>query len=143
MLSAYCERTGRKTSSVVRQLAIEWLEGDRHLDAPALDHPSGRRTNIQVSHTVKEALDDRIWAEGHGTVSALIEALLSPFLAHRATRRKDAITVRVKVSADRYDAFAIFCGQRGWSVSDGLSRLVHDPEAIERLANVAIEKETV
>jgi predicted DNA-binding protein len=112
-LDTYCKRTGRTSTDVVRQLVIEWLEGDRHLAEPATEHPSGRRTNLLLTHAAKDTLEARVASEKHATVSAVVEALLRPFLAARALPESETITLRVPLPVDIYNDFAAMCSISG------------------------------
>ena len=140
-LTGYCERTERSQSEVIRQVILEWLEGDRRLPAPAREHPAGRRTNMQLSHVLRAALEAKIGEEGHGTISAVIEALLRPFLAHRTNGGDGTTVVRVALPTQVHDELFIFCQSWGWSVADGLRLLAESPERFERLVRYALEKE--
>lgn len=136
-LAIYCERTGRSASDVVRQLIVEWVEGDRRLPAPAKKHPIGRRTNVGLSDAVRAALEAKIAEEGHGTVAAVVAALLAPFLAHRASP-EETVTVRVELPAAVHYDLLIFCERWNWSVADGLRLLAESPGVFERLSKYAL-----
>jgi len=138
-LAAYCARTGRSGTDVVRQLVVEWLEGDRRLPSPARSHPIGRRTNVGLSDAARAALEAKIESEGHGTFAAVIAALLAPFLAHRASQ-EEAMPVRVRLSAEVYDKLFIFCERWNWTVADGLRLLAESPGAFERLSEIALAR---
>jgi len=139
-LIAYCERTSRSASDVVRQLIVEWVEGDRKLPALARAHPVGRRTNVGLSDAARAALEAKIEEEGHGTVAAVVAALLGPFLAHRAGAG-GTTTVRVSLPEAVYTNLFIFCEKWNWSVADGLRLLAESPGAFERLAEIALQRE--
>lgn len=138
-LTAYCERTSRSATDVVRQLLVEWLEDDRQLPAPARNHPTGRRTNVGLSEPVRAALEAKIEEEGHGTVAAVVVALLGPFLAHRVAPA-ESVTVRVALPTEIYDKLFVFCEKWNWTVADGLRLLAERPGAFERLAEFALTK---
>jgi len=140
-LAAYCEETGRSQTEVIRQVVLEWLDGDRRLPAPAREHPAGRRTNMQLSHVLRGALEAKIKEEGHGTISAVIEALLRSYVAHRGNGGEGTDVVRVAISSEAHDRLFTFCQRWGWTVADGLKVLAEDPEIVERLARYALEKE--
>ena len=140
-LAAYCEQTGRIPSEVVRQLVVEWLEGDRHLTG-TVAHPAGRRTQTSLSPAAKAALEARIDQEGLGTVAAVTAALLRPFLAHRAhpEPESDQVVVPVVVSADLAHKFLLIGERYNWSPADCLALLAEDPTALDRLLSFAIER---
>lgn len=138
-LAAYCERTSRSASDVVRQLVVEWVEGDRRLPAPARKHPIGRRTNVGLSDAVRAALEAKIAEEGHGTIAAVIAALLAPFLAHRAFQ-EETVPVRVRLPTEVHDKLFIVCERWNWSVADGLRLLAEKPGAFERLTEIALQE---
>jgi hypothetical protein len=138
-LGIYCDRTGRTNSDVVRQLMVEWVEGDRRLAAPATDHPSGRRTNLELTNVLRAALEVKIADGSHGTNAAVIAALLRPFLAHRVAPG-ETVTVRVALPTLVYDGLFVFCEKWNWSVADGLRILAENPGAFERLTNYALTK---
>lgn len=115
-LDAYCGQTGRTPTDVVRQLVCEWLEHDRHLMEPASVHPDGRRTNLLLTHHARAELEARIAAEGHATVSAVVEALLRPFLASRASGVTETVTLRLPVPVNLYNDFANMCALTGATV---------------------------
>jgi len=140
-LASYCEETGRSQSEVIRQVVLEWLDGDRRLPAPARVHPSGRRTNMQLSHVLRGALEAKIKEEGHGTISAVIEALLRSYVAHRGNGGDGTTIVRVALPTGVYDELFVFCQRWGWTVADGLKVLAESPERFERLVRYALEKE--
>jgi hypothetical protein len=113
-LHTYCDLMGRTSSDVVRQLVVEWLEGDRSLPEPCRAHPEGRRTNLQLTTRAREALEARVAKDGHITISAAIEALLSRFLANRVPFGSDVVTVRLKLPLPTYKkttAAAQLCGE--------------------------------
>lgn len=139
-LATYCSRTSRTGTDVVRQLIVEWLDGDRCLPAPAREHPTGRRTNVGLSDAVIAALETRIEEEGHGTVAAVVAALLAPFLAHR-TATEETVTVRVGLSEEVHHKLFVFCEKWSWTVADGLKLLAENPGAFERLAEIALTRE--
>jgi hypothetical protein len=113
-LTAYCEAVNRTPTDVVRQLVLEWLEGDSSLPGPALVHPSGRRTNILLSHASREALETKISNEGHATTSAAVSMLLARFLAGRGPDSgAETVTVRVPLPVRLYNKFVQFCESQG------------------------------
>lgn len=99
----YCASMGRTPSDVVRQLVIEWLEGDRHLPKPIREHPEGRRTNLQLTTRSREALEAKVRKEGHVSISGTINELLRRFLTCRAPMSGDTITVRLKLPLGTYN----------------------------------------
>ena len=115
-LGLYCQQLGRSQTDVIRQLVIEWLEGDRALPEPCRDHPDGRRTNIQLTTPSREALEARVAREGHITLSAAIDTLLRRFLAARTLQSTDLMTVRLKIPLGTYDKAAAAAKLRGESV---------------------------
>lgn len=140
-LIAYQAQTGRTPSDVVRQLLVEWVEGDRRLPGPAREHPEGRRTQTTLSEPARAAVDARIAEEGHGTVAAVVAALLRPFLSHRVSReRPDEVTVPVAVSADLEAKFAAFGERWNWTPADCFRLLAEDPSAFDRLLNYALAR---
>ena len=139
-LTAYCDRTGRKPGEVVRQLLVEWLEGDRHLRG-SVAHPTGRRTQTSLSRVACVALEERIDREGLGTVAGVTAALLRPFLANRARPREPAgQVISVEVSADLEHKLLVFWERYAWTPSDCLRLLAEDPTALDRLLNIALTR---
>ncbi len=137
-LDVYCRQTGRTPTDVVRQLVCEWLEHDRHLEKAASEHPDGRRTNLLLTHQARTALEDRIIAEGHATVSAVVEALLRPFLASRAPGAVETVTLRLPVPVDLYNDFATMCSLTATTVE---VKLVDHIRARVEEARAAIQQQ--
>lgn len=102
-LTNYCAYVGRTPTEVMRQLLIEWVEGDRHITAPTLAHPTGRRTNVMLTAHARSSLEERLSTEGHATISAVLHALLAAFLAARAPTDRDTMTLRLKLPIRMYD----------------------------------------
>jgi len=119
-LDEYQERTGRSPSDVIRALVVEWLDGTLSLRETASKHPEGRRTNIQVRHNTQGALEARVAAEGHATVSAVVEALLRRWLTHRAPTGEEAVTLPLRVPVDLANDFAALCTLKGTSTEEAL-----------------------
>lgn len=140
-LVAYCGQTGRTPGDVVRQLLVEWLEGDRHLVGPVA-HPAGKRTQTSLSPAARAALVARIAREGLGTIAAVTAALLRPFLAHRArpTGSAERTMIPVTVSADLATKFLVFGERWNWSPSDCVRILAEDPTAFDRLLSYALAR---
>lgn len=80
-LEDYSSQTGRPAHDVVRQLVVEFVEGDRGAPEPRA-HPTGRRTNVVLPERVLGALEHHVGA-AHTSKAALIAGLLEDFLAHR------------------------------------------------------------
>ena len=142
-LNAYHGRTGRTPSEVVRQILVEWLEGDRVLVGLA-SHPTGRRTQTSLSQAASAALEERIAQKGLGTVAGVTAALLRPFLANRVLADAPAdgptVVIPVEVSADLEHKFMVFGERWHWSPSDCLRLLAEDPTAFDRLLNYALAR---
>ena len=115
-LKLYCEHLGRTATEVVRQLVVEWLDGDRSLPEPCRSHPVGRRTNIQLTTASREALEARVARDGHITLSAAIDALLSRFLANRTPSGDDAMSIRLKLMLPVYKKVSAAAQLRGETV---------------------------
>lgn len=142
-LIAYQSQTGRTPSDVVRQLLVEWVEGDRRLAGPAREHPEGRRTQTTLSEPARAAVNARITEEGHGTIAAVVAALLRPFLAHRVIResaQERGVVVPVQVSADLEHKFLIFGERWNWTPADCFRLLAEDPAAFDRLLTYALKQ---
>jgi hypothetical protein len=137
-LAGYCAETGRKATGVIRQLVVEWLEGDLSLPERASEHPEGRRTNILLPPRVADALDARRASEGHVTRAAVIEALLRRFLVRRRSSSGDTLTVRVRLPVDLFNELATVCKAVGLSVEEAL---VADAQARASKAVTALKKE--
>jgi len=118
LLGIYCDLTGRTHTDVVRQLVVEWVEGDRSLPDACRSHPEGRRTNIQLTTHSREALEARVAKEGHITLSAAIDTLLSAFLAARTPSSGDTVTIRLKLPLPAYDKACAAAKLRGEDVED-------------------------
>lgn len=115
-LAAYCENTHRSASDVVRQVLIEWLDGDLVLQQPAGEHPSGKRTNITLPSVVRNAIEARLSKEGHVSLSAAVDALLGRFLTARAPTPSDAMTVRLKLPLTLFQRLTAAACLRGEDV---------------------------
>jgi hypothetical protein len=116
-LANYSDSTHRNTADVVRQVLIEWLDGDLVLHRPLADHPTGRRTNITLPNVVRNALEERVTKEGHVSLSAVVNALLGRFLAPRAASLGgDAVTVRLPVPLPLYQKLSAASCLRGEDV---------------------------
>lgn len=141
-LEVYEQHTGRKQSSVIRQLVVEWING--HSTWPALPegklkHPEGRRTNIHVTQRVRNALDARLAEIGSPTVSAVIAALLGAFLAHRAPDDGDTVTLTLRAPADLLNQFAALCHLRGETVDAATIEMIRERvrESVDALKETA------
>lgn len=122
-LEAYCERTGRDNADVIRQLVSEWVEGDRHLPKKVTDHPSGRRTNVPLNYGTLASLDERVRAEGHASVSAVITALLDQFLANRVpSATEELVPVRVQLPVSDYTVLSAHCAKTGTTIAELLAK---------------------
>ena len=108
-LDTYEEFTGRKQAAVIRQLVVEWLEGARSLPEGKIPHPTGRRTNVNVPWRVRSALDARLAEAGSPTMSAVVDVLLTAFLAHRAPTVADVVTVSLQVPVLEFNKFVDLC----------------------------------
>ena len=139
-LVAYQTQTGRTPSDVVRQLLVEWVEGGRRLPGPAREHPEGRRTQTTLSGPTRAAVDARITEEGHGTIAALVAALLRPFLANRVITAGTTVVIPVQVSADLEHKLLVFGERWHWTPADCLRLLAEDPTAFDRLLTYALAK---
>lgn len=121
-LDVYCERTTRTPADVIRQLVSEWIEGDRKLKRKATVHPTGKRTNVPFGYATLASLDERVRAEAHTTVSAVITALLEDFLAHRADPSvEETITVHVPLPVSIHTLLAAQCQHTGTNISERLA----------------------
>ena len=140
-LEAYEAATGRKQSSVIRQLVVEWIGG--HATWPSLpeklEHPEGRRTNIHVTQGVRSALDARLAEVGSPTVSSVIAALLRSFLAHRAPSDGDTVTLSLRAPAELLNQFAALCHLRGESVEAATIEMIRERvrESVDALKETA------
>jgi len=112
-LDDYSNTTHRNTADVVRQVLIEWLDGDLLLPHALGDHPIGRRTNITLPSVVRNALEDRVRQDGHVSLSAVVNALLSRFLAPREATQEDVVTVRLPVPVALYQKLSAAATLRG------------------------------
>lgn len=109
-LESYCERTSRNEADVIRQLVSEWVEGDRKLKTPAKNHPTGKRTNIPLGYGTLAAIDEKVRVEKHATTAAVIDALLSDFLANRASdSTEEKVTVHVALPVSVYTLLQAQC----------------------------------
>jgi hypothetical protein len=115
-LTVYCDHTHRTAADVVRQVLIEWVDGDLVLQRPMKDHPIGKRTNIDISSAVRNALEGRVAKEGHVSLSAVVNALLLRFLSARAAPTGDTLTVRLPVPLPLYQKLSAAACLRGEDV---------------------------
>lgn len=129
-LTAYCDETNRTPTEVIRQLVIEWLEGDRLLAEKARTHPAGRRTNIVLSHASREALESLVRTEGHATTSAAVSALLGAFLAARPAAGEPTVVVRIRLLLSAFRSFARVCATDGRTVDEDFQ--LHAKERVAR-----------
>jgi len=121
-LETYCEHTSRNSSDVIRQLVSEWIEGDRKLKEPAKSHPTGQRTNIPLGYATLAAIDEKVRAEKHATVSAVINALLADFLANRATDSpEEKVTVHVALPVSVYTLLSAQCAHEKTTIEARLA----------------------
>ncbi len=112
-LAAYEEATGRKQTAVIRQLLIEWLEGARELPENHPEHPAGRRTNINISARVRDALERKVTADKLPSLSSVVSSLLRSFLANRVPQPEDHVTLRLRLPAQVAQQFTNICALRG------------------------------
>lgn len=92
MLSEYCEQNMTTPSLLVRQLILEYVEGDRTVKEP--EHPKGRRTTVVLPQRLLQAFESKIDVNNHRTKAAVIASLLGDFLPHRIDPGE---TVRVEL----------------------------------------------
>ena len=81
LLTRYCSQNLVSPSALLRQLVLEYVEGDRHIEP--CEHPKGRRTTVALPARLLEALEQHITSGGHATKASVIAALLSAFLPNR------------------------------------------------------------
>ena len=93
MLARYCEQNMTTPSLLIRQLILEYVEGDRSVTNP--EHPRGRRTTVVLPQRLLLAFESKVEALNHRTKAAVIAALLGDFLPNRIHSGE---TVRVELS---------------------------------------------
>ena len=138
-LEDYQARTGRSPTEVIRHLVVEWLDGSLSLRERASKHPDGRRTNIQVRHTIRDALEARTALEGHATVSAVVEALLRRWLAARAPTGQETVTLPIRLPLDLANDYAALCTLKGTSPEEAIAN--HIRERVHQTVSALKENE--
>jgi len=135
-LSAYCDRTGRSPSDVIRQLVIEWIEGDRQIAGKASEHPVGRRTNIPLGYATLAELDRKVVGEGHVTASAAIAELLTAFLTARGeAKTEETISFGLQIPTKLYTQVIGTCEREETTLERFLLEAIRDSLKARRSKN--------
>lgn len=93
VLESYCADLGRHKTEVLRQLLIEFVDGDRALRGEVVEPQGGRRLSILVSQSVLTSLDAASGCYGVSK-AAIMSNLLMMFLLARSVRRAVSSDVR-------------------------------------------------
>jgi hypothetical protein len=118
-LSDYCDQTGRTSSDVLRQLVLEYLEGDR---SPVVARaPSGPsvRSSLILRATTLAAFDKA--AHPHGKAPVL-EALLRAFL-DRSPKAGESVAVTVLLPVSVVRALSEQADRRATTLSDLIAQI--------------------
>lgn len=100
MLADYCEQNMTTPSLLIRQLILEYVEGDRVVSDPV--HPRGRRTTVVLPQRLLQAFESQIEDHKHGTKAAVIAALLGNFLPPRIDPG-DKVRVELEIPTDVFN----------------------------------------
>lgn len=106
LLTQYCEQNLVSPSALVRQLILEYLEGDREVDA--FDHPRGRRTTVALTENLLKTFETTVDIRGHKTKASVIAALLYEYLPNRI-HSAETIRVDMELPVDVFNTiFEVF-----------------------------------
>lgn len=124
-LETYCQETCRTATSVVRQVILEWLEGDLQIPSRVSERASGRRTSLLLKKRVMDAFEAKVWEDGHYSKGAVIAHLLRRFLA-RSKSHEAMIDVTLPLPAKLYNDLTAHCEETGISMERLLTGTVQD-----------------
>lgn len=99
LLAQYCAQTGIRPGPLVRRLISDFLKGETGVNIEELDHPKGRRSQVDLPERLLNSLETRCQEIGAPTKAALIAALLGDFLPPRVdTDGIEKVTIEVPTS---------------------------------------------
>lgn len=134
-LADYCEQTGRSPSDVVRQLMLEYLEGDRI--PSGLSGASNKpivRSSLRLRSTTLKAFENEVAAQGRPSKACVLEALLRAFL-DRSPKIVERVSTSVLLPVTVMRTAVERATLRGLSLSDFLSEVIQSnlaPESAEK-----------
>jgi hypothetical protein len=123
-LAAYCESRGRTPSDVVRQLMLEYLEGDRVPTKHSA--PSGGpsvRSSMRLRATTLKTFEREVEVQGRQSKGAVLEALLRAFLS-RSPKVVEQSSVTVLLPTETVREAAQVASTRGVTLCDFLSEMI-------------------
>jgi hypothetical protein len=122
----------------VRQLILEYVEGDREIPPRISDRSPGHRTSLALKGRIMNALEDKIEAEGHLSKGAVIAYLLRQFLVRTPANDSEMVDVTVQLPSGVYNDLANYCKARGLSMNQLLAGTVQD--LLDRIAMQSTRK---
>lgn len=125
-LDAYCKSSCRSASSVVRQLLLEYLEGDRQLPPRVSERGNGHRTSMSLKRRIVSALEERVEEEGHFSKGAVIAHLLRQLLARAPEKSEEEVPVLVKLPAGLHRTLEEYAARNDTSVETLVKSAVRD-----------------
>lgn len=124
-LDAYCDTTGRNESDVVRQLILEFLEGDREVDpvGVAAMVSNETRSSVLLRPATLKAFDTKVESDGLASKSATLSYLLDAFLK-RSKQQEERVYVSVPLPTSVMRVAVERAATNGSSLGDLLSEVV-------------------
>lgn len=117
-LDDYCERTGRTASEVVRQLVLEFVEGDRSIRS--LDYEpdveSAARSSVRLRASTFKAFDQKVTDENLRSKGAVLACLLTAFL-ERLPRGPERVLVTVSLPVSVVQTLTAEASNRGQTLA--------------------------
>jgi len=136
-LDTYCDQTGRTASEVVRQLVLEYVEGDRVLTgvAPAVTPGRDSRSSLRLRSATLRAFEEKLSIERAApTRGSALSLLLSNFL-DRTKAAPSRVIVPVPVATSILSILTAQAAIRGLPLDEHLAEIIQSsvarPEPVE------------
>lgn len=136
-LDNYCDQTGRTASEVVRQLVLEYVEGDRVLVGQVAHRaaPTDARSSLRLRSATLRAFEDKLSTERTSpTRGAALSTLLANFL-DRTKAPAPRVIVPVPVSTAIISILTSRAAVCGLSLDEHLAEIIQSsvgrPEPVE------------
>jgi len=123
-LAGYCEAGGRTPSDVVRQLMLEYLEGDRIPTAlSVVSNGPTVRSSLRLRATTLKTFEREVEVQGRPSKAVVLEALLRAFL-DRSPKIVKQVSTTVLLPAEIAQEAAQRALLRGVTLCDFLSEMI-------------------
>lgn len=122
-LADVCERTERSASDIVRQLMLEFVEGDRQVLLSDGDDERTVRSSLRLRRTTLKAFEAEVAARGHPGKAVVLEALLRAFL-DRSPKVVERVQVTLSLPVSAMQWATRRAADRALSLNDFLAEVI-------------------